>query len=100
MKQELVPIVNDPQKYQRFFSFSFGLWLDKDWRKVGWDETDFSKNYFSPEVFESSVRQALALADEYVWIYSETPRWWSKEGKPIKLPEAYEAALRRARSDR
>jgi hypothetical protein len=44
------------------------------------------------------VRQALALADEYVWIYSETPRWWSKEGKPIKLPEAYEAALRRARS--
>jgi len=97
MKQELLPIVNDPQKYQRFFSFSFGLWLDKDWRKVGWDETDFSRNYFSPEAFESSVRQALALADEYVWIYSETPRWWSKEGKPIKLPEAYEAALRRAR---
>ncbi len=98
MKQDLLPIVNDPQKYQRLFSFSFGLWMDKDWRKVEWDETDFSKNYFSPEVFEASVRQALAVADEYVWIYSETPRWWSKEGKPIKLPEAYDGAIRRARS--
>jgi len=32
-----------------------------------------------------------------VWIYSETPRWWSPEGKPIKLPQAYDAAVRRAR---
>jgi hypothetical protein len=43
------------------------------------------------------VREALERSDEYVWVYSETPRWWSQEGKPVKLPEAYSAALRRAR---
>ena len=36
-------------------------------------------------------------ADEYVWIYTETPRWWSKEGGPVKLPKAYEEAVRKAR---
>ena len=97
MKEELLPLVSDPEKYHKVFSFGFGLWLDQNWRKNGWDENDLLKNYFSPEAFESSARQALAVADEYVWIYSETPRWWSKEGKPLKLPAAYEAALRRAR---
>jgi hypothetical protein len=72
--------------------------MDQDWRKHGWDTNDFTKNYFTPEVFESSVRQALAVTDEYVWIYTETPRWWSKEGAPVKLPETYAAALRRAAS--
>ena len=96
MKEELLPIVRDPIKYRQVFSFGFGLWLDNDWRKVGWDEKDFSKNYFSPERFEASARQALAVADDYVWIYSETPRWWSKEGTAIKLPRAYDAALRRS----
>ena len=95
--QELLPIVRDPQKYQRVFSLGFGLWLDQDWRKHGWDLDDFSKNYFSPETFQVSAREALRAADEYVWIYSETPRWWSNEGKPQKLPEAYDAAIRKAR---
>jgi hypothetical protein len=95
MKDDLLPIVREPAKYRQVFSFSFGLWLDNDWRKLGWNETDFSRNYFSPETFEASVRQALAVADDYVWIYSETPRWWSKEGTPVKLPNAYDAALRR-----
>ena len=97
MKEDLLPIVNDPAKYHQAFSFSFGLWIDRDWRKLGWNVDDPSTNYFSPPAFEKSVSQALAIADEYVWIYSETPRWWSKEGKPIKLPEAYDAAVRRAR---
>jgi len=97
MKEDLLPIVNDPAKYHQVFSLGFGLWLDRDWRKFGWNEQDFSTNYFSPEAFQASLRQALALADEYVWIYSETPRWWSKDGKPVKLPQAYEAAVRRAR---
>jgi hypothetical protein len=42
------------------------------------------------------VRRALEVADDYVWIYSETPRWWSAEGKPAKLPTSYDQALRRA----
>jgi hypothetical protein len=96
MQSALLPIVRDAEKYRRVFAFSFGIWLDHDWRKKGWDAEDVSKNYFTPETFEASVRAALAAADEYVWIYSETPRWWSAEGKAVKLPTAYDAALRKA----
>lgn len=31
------------------------------------------------------------------WIYTKTPRWWSSEGQPVKLPDAYAGAVRRAR---
>lgn len=96
VKENLLPIVRDPEKYLRVCELSFGIWLDQDWRRVGWSTDDFSKNYFSPESFEKSVRAALVTADEYVWIYSETPRWWSTEGK-VKLPAQYEDALRKAR---
>ena len=97
MKEDLLPIVRDPNKYDRMFSLGFGVWIDRDWRKHGWDVEDFSKNYFTPRAFETSVGAALRTADEYVWIYSETPRWWSDEGKPVKLPGEYETALRNAR---
>jgi hypothetical protein len=99
MRQDVLPIVLDPAKYQRVFSPGFGLWLDFDWRKRGWDAADPSRNYFPPDVFASSVQEALREADEYVWIYSETPRWWSDGGVPVKLPDAYEAALRTAREN-
>ena len=92
----LLPIVRDPSRYPQVVSIGFGLWLDRDWRKTGWNIEDPAKNYFSPEAFETSVREAIQAADEYVWIYSETPRWWSEEGKPVKLPEAYVRAVRQA----
>jgi hypothetical protein len=98
VKSELLPIVGDAEKYGRVFSLGFGIWLDNDWRKQPWNEEDLSKNYFDAETFEKSVRSALAATDEYVWIYSETPRWWSAEGKAVKLPQAYVEALRRART--
>jgi hypothetical protein len=83
MQRDLLPIVADSKRYRHFFSFGFGLWMDNQWRTVGWDTVDFSRNYFSPS--SKQVRHALQVADEYVWIYTETPRWWSKEGTPIKL---------------
>jgi hypothetical protein len=93
----LLPIVRDPNKYHRLVSIGFGIWIDQDWRKNGWDTEDFSKNYFSLEAFQTSVHAALQTADEYVWIYSETPRWWSEDNKPVKLPPAYAEALKQAR---
>jgi len=98
MSEKLLPIVADPAQYRRHFSFSFGLWLDHNWRQLGWDTNDVSKNFYTPEIFEIITRAALNAADEYVWIYTETPRWWSDTGQSVKLPEAYEAALRRART--
>jgi hypothetical protein len=76
----------------------FGLWIDYDWRNKGWDEKDPSKNYFTPQQFESSAKAALSTADEYVWVYTEKPRWWDPQtGKPAALPREYQEALRRAR---
>ncbi|GIX06708.1 MAG: hypothetical protein KatS3mg115_1111 [Candidatus Poribacteria bacterium] len=95
MREELLPIVAQPERYREVFRISFGLWLDCRWREVGWHIDDLSKNYHQPEQFGACLRRALELCDDYVWVYSETPRWWSPEG-PIKLPEAYVQAIRRA----
>ena len=97
MREGLLPIVAaDTNKYLKVLSVSFGLWMDQNWRKYGWNTNHFSTNYFTPEKFEASLRKALDVADDYVWIYTETPRWWSKDGGPVKLPQAYDAAVRRA----
>lgn len=96
MRQRLLPIVADTNKYLRVISCGFGLWMDQNWRKNGWNTEDFSTNYFKPDVFGTAVRAALDTADEYVWIYTESPRWWSKEGGSVKLPKPYEAAVREA----
>jgi hypothetical protein len=73
------------------------LWLDHDWRKAGWNSERPEQNYFSPEILFATVREALQIAHEYVWIYSETPRWWSAEGPPVKLPADYGYALLKAK---
>ncbi len=39
MKQDLLPIVQDADKYQRVCEPGFGLWLDFDSSKKGWDAT-------------------------------------------------------------
>ena len=83
-------------KYHVVFEKSFGLWMDFDWRKHGWDTKDLTKNYFTPEAFAQSLRHALEQTDEYVWVYTERPKWWSAEGKSIDLPKAYDDAVRRA----
>lgn len=99
MKQDLLPIVHGEGYHERF-SFSFGLWMDCDWRNTGWSTNDFTKNFYTPEAFEQSARTALQTADEYVWVYTEQPRWWSANGKPENLPEAYQRAVRAARAGR
>lgn len=98
MREGVLPIVAEPERYRRFVTPGFGLWMDYDWRTKGWDTEAPLNNYFTPEGFESSVRVALARTETYVWIYTETPRWWSAQGGPVKLPEGYDAALRRARA--
>lgn len=97
IREELLPLVADPTKYALLFSVSFGLWMDFDSAALGWDSVDANRNFYTPEEFRRSVRAALEAADEYVWIYTEIPRWWSPGGRPIKLPEAYADALRGAR---
>jgi hypothetical protein len=80
------------------FSFAFGIRMDEHLQGGTWTAKDPEKNYFRPGHFETVVRKALDAADEYVWIYSETPRWWTPEGGRKDLPDAYDRALRRAKN--
>ncbi len=96
MKAGVLNLVSDREKYVKVFSAGFGAWIDNDWRKAGWNTEDVSKNFYTPQAFERTVRKALQTSDQYVWIYTEQPKWWSEEGKPVKLPAEYESALRRA----
>ncbi len=96
-QQGLLPIVGDAESYRKYMELGFGIWLDQDWRKHGWDVAGVSKNYFTPGTFQASVRSALNICDQYVWIYSESPHWWNESGGPSKLPEEYVEALKKAR---
>lgn len=82
-----------PEKYGRHVQAGFGIWMDQDWRRKGWNVSDLAKNYFTPAELETAVRAALTVSDQYVWIYTEQPRWWTNE----KLPKEYVDALTRAR---
>lgn len=95
--EKLPQFVTDPAKYKTHTSLGFGLWMDYDWRKRGWDVADPMKNFFTPQQFGASVKLALEHADRYVWIYTETPRWWSATGKSEKLPDAYVNEIRDAK---
>ncbi len=97
MGEKVLPFVHDPQKYRRQFSFGFGLWMDCNWRSVGWHTDDFSKNHFTPEQFKAALTYALQIADESVWVYTEQPRWWTEKGQPERLPDAYWQAVADAR---
>jgi hypothetical protein len=95
-----LPIVADPVKYKRVFSAAFALWMDYDWKKFGWSEQRTERNYHSPRSFERLLRKALQTTDEYVWVYSESPRWWTAKGGPERLPRDYVEAVRRGRGTR
>ncbi len=99
MTSKAASLMADPPAYRRLISAGFGLWLDYDWRKHGWKPDKPEANYFSPERFHDALRAALARSDEYVWIYTEKPRWWSNEGKPLELPDAYVQSIRKAREE-
>lgn len=93
-------IGTDTAKVEQHLALGFGISPDNAWRTHGWDPVNVEKNYFTPESFEQSVRLALDHTDEYVWIYTEKPRWWGADGKPQDLPSAYDQALRRALSSK
>ncbi|MCS7253416.1 MAG: hypothetical protein RMK18_03315 [Armatimonadota bacterium] len=81
-----------PGIYRRKILVGFGLWLDYGGQKR-WSVDDFGKNYFSPDEFRRSLQMALELTDEYVWIYSQMPRFFP----PSNLPDSYLQAIKEAR---
>jgi hypothetical protein len=94
------PIVVSPERYRDRMQLGFGLWLDYDWRHAGWSSDETANNYRSPASFERALRSALRTSDSYVWVYTETPRWWTGPEPSARVPESYVSALRRARAAR
>ena len=96
MSKGVLPIVADPGKYRQHFQFGFGVWMDNNSHRQKWDPQDFSRNVYTPDAFEKTVKEALDRTDEYVWIYTEEPKWWTAQGHSDKLPDAYVEALKKA----
>jgi hypothetical protein len=97
MKSESRELFQDKSAFDRVMRVGFGLWMDYNSGRRGWDTTDFSRNFFTPEQFGKAVRQALTLSDDdgFVWIYSERFNWWTGE----HLPDAYVTAVEQARAN-
>ncbi len=95
----VLPVVGAREAYRERLRLAFGIWLDFEWRTRGWSASEPAKNYHTPESFERVVAAALRTSDEFVWIYGENPRWWAAPTPGSRVPEAYAAALRRARAE-
>jgi hypothetical protein len=92
-----LPTTKDPAKYRKTVSRGMGLWFDFDWRHRGWNPDKPDSNYRTPAILRQSLRRALELSDEYVWLYGEKPRWWTAKGGREELPEVYVQAVADAR---
>ena len=86
----------NPGTYRRHVRLGFGIWMDNRYGAKAWHTDDLEQNYFTPEEFEYAVFCGLDVADRYVWVYTEHPKWWTNE----QLPAAYREALQRVRNPR
>ncbi len=90
---DVLPIVGAREAYGRRLRLAFGLWLDYDWRRLGWHNHRLVDNYFPPESFGRAAAAAKFAADEHVWVYSERVRWWTSAGSDPQVPAAYRTKL-------
>jgi hypothetical protein len=93
VRSEASAVSRVPVLYRRRVQTGFGLWLDFESDRRGWDVADPARNYFSPAGFGQALSAALAETDGYVWVYSEKPDWLTGRD----LPSAYVRALEAAR---
>jgi hypothetical protein len=97
MLDKACTLLEERRSYLDHIGVAYGLWLDFEWKERPFFTDDLTENYYSPAQWETAVRAALQNSDEYVWIYTEKPRWWTAGGGSADLPAAYVEALRRAR---
>lgn len=93
MRRKMAAECAVPDKYRRHLRVAFGVWMDQNFRRYGWNLQDFERNYFTPEEFAYTLFAGLNVSDEYVWVYTEKPLWWTH----TRVPTAYRLALRRAK---
>lgn len=86
----VLPIVADRAAYRRHARLAFGLWLDYDWRRLGWFPGEPARNHFTPDALATALQAARGATDEFVWLYSEKAPWWSTTSPP---PLGYQRAV-------
>ena len=70
----------DRAAYGRVVSAGFGLWLDYDWRKKGWNTRDPQKNYFTPAGFETAFRGIRTVRRIRLDLHRDAPLVVREEG--------------------
>ena len=81
--------------YRRVVSAGFGLWLDYDWRKKGWDVQDPAKNYFTPAGFEAAPpRRRSSNPTNMSGSTPRRPAGGPRRGGSVALPPAYADVIR------
>lgn len=85
-----------PLAFTQHVKMGFGIWLD--WMPGGerrFDVVDFTKNHHSPGSFRAALANAMAVSDEYVWVWSEAVRWWNPgpNHAQVDAPAPYIKAL-------
>ena len=67
-----------PESYRKKIRVGFGLYVDMYNYKNShpWYSDRPQDNYMTPQHLKKAVKNALAVGDGYVWIYSEYPSWW------------------------
>lgn len=93
VKNRCLELTSVSDQYRAILQVGFGLWMDYSSKGIGWHVDDFSRNYFAPNEFRDALFYALRTSDEYVWVYSQMPNWWT--GKD--LPQEYVDALAQSR---
>ncbi len=93
MASGVLPFVRLPRKYRCQFQAGFGIWMDPGGTQGKWSVEQPETNPRPPADLQTTLYHALDVADEYVWLYSQVPRFWPRE----KLPQAYIDAIRNAR---
>jgi hypothetical protein len=83
--QEAVKLSGTPERYRARVRGGFGVMLDYQGRA----------NYFTPEELQAALKHALEISDQYVWLYSNGPRFFP----PSAITPPYIAALSAARQE-
>lgn len=88
-------------KLTRDMPIAFGVRMDADalfGRDFQREPAGFGMNYFSPEGLTATLTAALANAEKYVFLWSDTVDWLGASSQPAP-PAAYVDAVARARAD-
>lgn len=82
IREKALALTSSAALYREKVRVGFGLWLDYGARL----------EHFSPADFEAAVAQALRATDDYVWVYSQGPRFFPPSGEAGAYVEAIERA--------